>query len=96
LSGDDRLRRDIIMQLICHFYLDIGAVESTYGIRFASYFADALPRLLEMQEDRLIAISGAVIEVLPKGRLLIRNICMVFDRYLNWADAAPAAYSRVL
>jgi hypothetical protein len=34
--------------------------------------------------------------VLPAGRLLIRNICMVFDYYLNHQDDSKIRYSKVI
>jgi len=42
-----------------------------------------LAELADMQADELLALDQTGIRVLPPGRLLIRNICMVFDRYLR-------------
>jgi oxygen-independent coproporphyrinogen-3 oxidase len=83
LDVDDRLRRAIITALICNFALEFALVERQYGIVFSDYFAVELAELADMQTDGLLALSGAGIQVLPPGRLLIRNICMVFDRYLR-------------
>ena len=82
LSDDDVLRRAVITRLICHFELDISRLESEFGIEFAAYFAPELERLQRFEEDGLVERDARRIEVLPRGRLLIRNICMVFDRYL--------------
>jgi len=82
LNDDDKLRRAVIMQLICHFELQFAAIERAYTIKFSDYFADELNALTPMQADGLVTISADGIQVLPVGRLLIRNICMVFDRYL--------------
>jgi oxygen-independent coproporphyrinogen-3 oxidase len=82
LDPDDELRRDVITRLICHFRLVFAAVEQAWGIDFKDYFADVLPRLEAMHEDGLLRLDPNGIEVLPKGRLLIRNVCMTFDRYL--------------
>ena len=57
--------------------------------------ATELERLRPMVEDGLVKIEDGVIEVLPAGRLLIRNVCMVFDRYLS-ADGQTARYSKVI
>lgn len=38
---------------------------------------------MDMQADGLLTIDESGIQVLPPGRLLIRNICMAFDRYLR-------------
>jgi oxygen-independent coproporphyrinogen-3 oxidase len=96
LNNDDELRRAVIMQLICNFELDTAAVEERFGIRFSRYFADELRVLEGMQADGLLRIDGARIEVLPRGRLLIRNVCMVFDRYLTHHGDDRPRYSRVV
>ena len=82
LNDDDKLRRAVIMALICHFELHFAAIEQNYAINFNDYFAAELQALSDMQSDGLITMNTDAIKVLPAGRLLIRNICMVFDRYL--------------
>ncbi len=83
LSRDDQIRRDVITRLICHFALDFRALDGRWGIRFAEYFAPELEQLAGMQEDGLLTLDALGIQVLPAGRLLIRNICMAFDYYLR-------------
>ena len=95
LTRDDELRRAVITQLICNFTLDMDTVGREWDIRFGDYFADELGRLRVMARDGLIAIDDRVIDVLPAGRLLIRNICMVFDRYLG-AAGQTARFSKVI
>ena len=82
LNEDDKCRRAVIMQLICHFELQFAAIEQVYKINFHDYFAQELNALIPMQTDGLVTMDSDSIQVLPSGRLLIRNICMVFDRYL--------------
>jgi len=81
LNADDKIRRTVITKLICHFGLDIDAVEKELNINFAEYFADAYTQLKQFSQDGLIHYNAKKIEVLPAGHLLIRNICMAFDRY---------------
>ncbi len=95
LNADDQLRRDVITRLICHFRLDYAAVEQSWGINFKDYFADALKRLEVMQQDGLLEVDDGGIRVLPRGRLLIRNICMEFDKYLPPASQ-QRNFSRVI
>ena len=83
LDADDLLRRAVIMRLICHFVLDVAALEREFDIDFADYFAWELNELGEMQRDGLLEMDDASIRVRPAGKLLIRNICMVFDKYLK-------------
>ncbi len=82
LNDDDILRRDVITRLICNFSLDFASVARDYQIDFVDYFSAELLKLQNMQTDGLLTLNDAGIEVLPAGRLLIRNICMVFDAYL--------------
>jgi oxygen-independent coproporphyrinogen III oxidase len=82
LDGDDKLRRAVITQLICHFDLTFAAIERQFGIHFSDYFASELEALVAMQADGLLMLSPEGVKVESAGRLLIRNICMVFDKYL--------------
>ena len=83
LNADDRLRRDVINALMCHNRIDFAAIEAAHGIVFRDYFADALAQLQEMADDGLLAIREGEIEVLPAGRLMMRNAAMAFDAYLK-------------
>ena len=82
-SEDDRLRRAVIQQLICHFELDFATIERDFTIDFRGYFNDQWPALQAMHEDGLIELGNDSIKVLPAGRLLVRSVCMVFDAYLD-------------
>jgi oxygen-independent coproporphyrinogen III oxidase len=94
LDEDDKLRSAVITQLICHFELDFSAIEQAYAIRFAAYFAKEIELLKPMQVDGLISLSDKDIHVRPAGRLLIRNVCMVFDKYL--AQKHQQQFSKVI
>jgi oxygen-independent coproporphyrinogen-3 oxidase len=83
LSDEDRLRKQVISQLICHFHLDFADIELSWDIRFSEHFARELEQLQEMVADDLVEIDESSIRVKPRGRLLIRNVCMVFDEYLR-------------
>ncbi|WP_294832972.1 oxygen-independent coproporphyrinogen III oxidase [uncultured Gilliamella sp.] len=95
LSLDDKIRRDVIKQLICHFYLDKTTIEQQYHIVFDDYFAQDLALLKPLESDGLVTISQHVIKVQPKGHLLIRNICMCFDTYMR-RMARQQQFSRVI
>lgn len=86
LTKDDLLRRDIINSLVCNFKLDFCIIEKLHNINFTEYFSEELETLNSMKSDGLISINKNNIRVLPVGRLLIRNICMVFDKYLNFKN----------
>ncbi|MWN32852.1 MULTISPECIES: oxygen-independent coproporphyrinogen III oxidase [unclassified Gilliamella] len=95
LSLDDKIRRDVIKQLICHFHLDKNVIEQQYQIQFDDYFAEDLKLLAPLQKDGLVAMNKQVIAVQPKGHLLIRNICMCFDIYMR-KMARQQQFSRVI
>jgi len=82
LSMDDALRRSVIQKLMCQFELSMAAIELAFPIAFRSYFAAELAQLAGLERDGLVEVGDDWITVMPKGRLLIRNVCMVFDRYL--------------
>ncbi len=93
-STEDWLRHDVIWDLMCHFRLDMAAIEERYGIDFPAHFAAELASLAPLAEDGLIEIAPGRIEVLPLGRLLVRNVAMAFDAYLTPASAVR--YSRTV
>jgi oxygen-independent coproporphyrinogen III oxidase len=99
LNMDDMLRRCIIQRLMCNFELSISAIEQAYPINFASYFANEIEKLRVLEKDGLLKIEEDWLTVSLKGRLLIRNICMVFDRYLGAAKQGavhPLRYSKTI
>ena len=83
LNRDDKIRRDVIKQLICHFQLDKKQIEQYYHIQFDDYFAEDLKLLAPLEQDGLVVVNQDSINVRPKGQLLIRNICMCFDIYMR-------------
>ncbi|HHI76874.1 MAG TPA: oxygen-independent coproporphyrinogen III oxidase [Gammaproteobacteria bacterium] len=93
LSRDDLIRRDLIGELICNFRLDLDEFGRRWAIDARDYFAPELERLAPMQADGLVTLDDKGIRVTDPGRLLIRNICMVFDAYL---EQAKARFSRVI
>ena len=95
LTRDDCIRRDVIKALICHFRLDFAAVEAQWDLTFDSYFADDIKLLAPLAKDGLVEVDEKGIQVTPKGRLLIRNICMCFDTYLR-QKARMQQFSRVI
>ncbi len=96
LTWDDQLRRYVIMRLMCDFELDKRKVESKFDIDFDNYFEDALPELEQFAADGLIEWPNRTISVTEMGRLLIRNIAMVFDKYLRQKKKETPLFSRTV
>ena len=80
LNMDDALRRTILQMLMCQFELSISAIELAFPIAFTQYFAAELTQLARLEADDLVTIDSEWITVTAKGRLMIRTVCMVFDR----------------
>jgi oxygen-independent coproporphyrinogen-3 oxidase len=99
LSGDDLLRREVIQKLMCDFALDLRDLAARWDVDVAARFAPELARLADLARDGLLAVTPDRVDVTPKGRLLVRNICMVFDDYFGKPAAVPLQrmqYSRTV
>ncbi len=95
LTDDDVLRRWVIIRLMCDFELDFRVVEAEFDIDFDSYFRWGLGNLREMMADNLLTILDRKLIVTEQGRLLIRNIAMNFDGYLERKEDT-GRYSRTV
>lgn len=95
LTDEDCLRRDVIKALICNFRLDYSEIESLYNLDFKTHFAEDLQLLQPMADDGMVEILDNALVVTPRGRLLIRNICMCFDTYLR-NQMRQRQFSRVI
>lgn len=91
MTAEDKIRRQIIMQLISDLKLDIAECEDQFGINFIEKFRWQMDQLSAMELDGLVEISASEIQVTPKGRPFLRNICMPFDAYLNKGKGDPGA-----
>ncbi|AMB79081.1 oxygen-independent coproporphyrinogen III oxidase [Pseudomonas paraversuta] len=93
-NQDDRIRREVIQQIICNLNLPFAHIEQVFNIDFRGYFAQQWPALQRMAADGLITLDHEQLTVLPAGRLLVRSVCMVFDGYLE--QASRQRFSRVI
>ena len=96
LNEDDRLRREVITELMCNFKLEKKPVEEKYGIHFDRYFAEAFKALKSFEADNLIDLKEDALIITESGRLLIRNIAMNFDAYLQKKDDNKPDFSRTV
>ncbi len=95
LTADDLVRRAVIQALACHFQLAKESIEIAHLIEFDRYFANEMKDLKRLEDDGLVELDSDWIHVTPRGRLLVRCVCMVFDKYLRAAEQR-AQYSRVM
>lgn len=80
---DDLIRRQVIMELLCHDQVIFTEIDQEFDIDSQTYFSEELKKLTPMIEDGLLIKNEGGILITDKGRLLVRNACMVFDTYLN-------------
>jgi oxygen-independent coproporphyrinogen III oxidase len=95
LSPDDLVRRAVIQALACHFEVSKESIAIAHLVDFDSYFAQELEMLGQHERDGLVRLDDEWISVTPQGRLLVRVLCMAFDKYL-WAANRRAQYSKVI
>ena len=95
LNTEDRLRRRVIESIMCHGEVNFDKFEDMFAIDFHEHFAPELDSLEQMGEDGLLNMGGDSFNVTAAGRLLVRNIAMVFDEYLKAPESAPR-FSRVI
>jgi len=96
MTEDDTLRKHVILRLMCDLELDTADVERRFGISFEQYFASSLEALVEFQDDGLVDISPGKIQIVGAGRLLLRNIAMCFDAYLDTMSSGKPVFSRTV
>ncbi|MDQ6786736.1 MAG: oxygen-independent coproporphyrinogen III oxidase [Acidobacteriota bacterium] len=82
MTFDDHIRKETIMQMMCHLQIDKGSIESKFCIDFESYFAKDLPKLDTFIADDLLENNSERIFIKGAGKLIIRNVAMCFDAHL--------------
>ncbi|WP_262031962.1 oxygen-independent coproporphyrinogen III oxidase [Microvirga sp. Mcv34] len=92
LSDDDRLRRAIIERLMCDFSVDLDDVASEFRSS-ADGFRPEIDAIDALARDGLVARDGLTLTIPDEGRALVRNVCAVFDRYL---ESGAQRHSRAL
>lgn len=95
LTADDLARRAVIQRLACDFALSKQNIEVSYLLDFNDYFKSELLELEGLAEAGLVNLERDWITVTAKGRMLVRNVCMVFDPYLRRVHE-PRKFSRVI
>ena len=81
-SMEDRIRAELIEDVLCQGVIKIPEFEERWGISFRTMFCSELLRLSDFESDGLLRVSESAIRVEPLGRLFLRNIASVFDSFL--------------
>lgn len=96
MTADDHIRKDVIMRIMCDMELDIPAMEERHKIDFQKYFAPSFDKLQTFVEDGLVTIEPTKITVHGLGRLVIRNIAMAFDAYIDQMMKEKPIFSKTV
>ncbi|MBI3579715.1 MAG: oxygen-independent coproporphyrinogen III oxidase [Ignavibacteriales bacterium] len=96
MSKDDQLRKFVIMRLMCDLEVEKGEVEELFDIMFDEYFDQSLDQLFDFVRLGLVKNTVEKITVEPAGRLMLRNIAMCFDAYLNKFQKEKPIFSRTV
>lgn len=95
LDVDDQARKIVIEHLMCNQRIAFTAVESMITDGFQEHFAEAWESLAEFEKDGLVVRGEDELLVTDLGRHFLRNICMLFDRYLE-QQLKQGRYSRTI
>jgi oxygen-independent coproporphyrinogen-3 oxidase len=96
MTEEDHLRKYVIMRLMCDLELNKRVVEERFNISFDQHFGSSLHSLQEFVDEGLVEITPDKISIIGAGRLLLRNIAMSFDAYLDKVGSGKPIYSRTV
>ena len=96
LDAEDKIRREVIRELLCNFHLDKGMVARRFGIDFDDHFEVELTALRPFVLDGLLEVGRDSLDVTFLGRFFVRNICMKFDSYLAVKGSGAGRYSKAI
>jgi oxygen-independent coproporphyrinogen-3 oxidase len=95
LSADDRLRRLVILNLMCNLELPWKLTEAAFGAPADRLLAGELAALPALVDDGLVEANTEGLRITDKGRYFVRNVAMIFDAYLGGSQDKPL-YSRTV
>lgn len=96
MTPDDHIRKETIMQMMCNLEIDKARVEEMFAIDFDEYFAADLPKLEPFISEGLVESDAKKISVTRSGILIIRNVAMCFDAYLERMMKEKPVFSKTV
>ncbi len=96
MTFDDHIRKETIMQLMCHLEIDKRGIEQKFGIDFEDYFAEDIPKLQTFIDEGLLENDSEKIKIIGAGILIIRNVAMCFDAYLEKMRKDKPVFSKTV
>jgi oxygen-independent coproporphyrinogen-3 oxidase len=95
-TTDDRLRADIIEQIMCRGELNYREVGKYFELHFDRYFETELAALEGLASDGLLVMHSEGFQVTEAGLLFLRAIARVFDAYCGPASEKTHRFSRIV
>ncbi|MFN2501225.1 MAG: oxygen-independent coproporphyrinogen III oxidase [Pyrinomonadaceae bacterium] len=96
MTRDDHIRKTTIMQMMCNLEIHKKRVERQFDIDFDEYFAGDLPKLRPFESDGLVSVTEDKISIAGSGILIIRNVAMCFDAYLERMMKEKPVFSKTV
>ena len=96
MTADDHVRKEVIMRLMCDLELDKRDIEKKFAINFEDYFRSDIPKLDQFIREGLLVNEPDEIRVIGSGILIIRNIAMCFDAYLEEMMRTKPVFSKTV
>jgi oxygen-independent coproporphyrinogen-3 oxidase len=96
MTFDDHVRKETINQLMCNLEIDKRGIEAKFGIDFEEYFAADIPKLCVFIDEGLLENDAKKIKILGAGILIIRNVAMCFDSYLEKMMREKPVFSKTV
>lgn len=96
MTEDDHIRKFTIMNLMCHLEIDKTLIEEKFKINFDDYFSGSIQKLKLFVDESFVTIKNDKIKVVELGKLIIRNIAMCFDAYLEDMVKDKPIFSRTV
>jgi oxygen-independent coproporphyrinogen-3 oxidase len=89
LNDDDRMRRLVILNVMCNLELPWKLTEAAFGAPADRLLAGELAALPPLVADGLVTADDFGLHITDKGRYFVRNVAMIFDAYLAGAGDKP-------
>jgi len=96
MTADDHIRKDTIMTLMCNLEIDKRRISEKFNIEFDEYFGVDVPKLEPFILEGMVEDGPEKIKVSGSGILIIRNIAMCFDAYLEKMMKEKPVFSKTV
>ena len=93
-TGDDVIREQVIMKIMCTQAIDKQQFRQKTGMPFDEYFLAEQPAIQKFISDGLVESNDSCFSITPNGRFMLRTIALAFDKYRR-QQTQSATLSRI-